>query len=115
MTSNEVPTFETSPIQSPSRRKISLEEEKEFESMAKLQGDNMSLDAVSLSSEDEANEEPEDEIKLYQKDIENKSSEEILNYLKNTLGIEEGEDHLIREAIVKGKAPRKGKIRWIWG
>lgn len=56
----------------------------EFENMAKLPGDNMSLEALSLSSEDDGNDpEPEpDEIKLYQKDIENKSSEEILNYLK---------------------------------
>ena len=65
------------------------EEEKDFPNF-KAAGDNLSLDAVSNSSEED-----NEEIKIYCKDIENKSSEEILTHLKNELGIEEGEYHLI--------------------
>lgn len=42
----------------------------------------MSLDAVSCSSDEDQSDPNEEEIKLYQKDLENKSSEEILTYLK---------------------------------
>jgi len=37
-----------------------------------------------------------------------------MNYLKSKLGFEEGEDHLIQEAIETGNHNRR-KIKWIWG
>lgn len=67
---------------------------------------------MSNSSDEEKQDEPE--IELHYTDIENKSSEEVLKYLKEKLNIEEGEDHLLKEAIESGSSKTR-KIKWVWG
>lgn len=87
---------EASPIMSP---KNSLKPD-----LSKIEQDALSFDENLSNSSDEENKLDEPEVELHYSDIQDKSSEEVLKYLKEKLHIEEGENQLLKEAIETGNS-----------